>query len=39
MTVTRSSVAARTRSAAATGHKWTVIDMAADWSVVYPPAS
>ena len=25
--------------AAATDHKWTVIDMAADWSVVYPRAS
>ena len=22
---------------AATDHKWTVIDMAADWSVVHPP--
>jgi hypothetical protein len=25
--------------AAATEHKWTVIDMAADWAVVHPPAS
>ena len=25
--------------AAATKHKWTVIDMAADWSAVHPPAS
>ena len=24
--------------AAATEHKWTVIDMAADWAVMYPPA-
>jgi hypothetical protein len=24
-------------AAAAADHKWTVIDMAADWSVVYPP--
>ena len=24
--------------AAATDHEWTVIDMAADWSVVHPPA-
>ena len=23
--------------AAATDHKWTVIDMAADWSAVHPP--
>jgi hypothetical protein len=23
--------------AAAADHKWTVIDMAADWSVVHPP--
>ena len=25
--------------AAATDHKWTVIDMAADWTVVHPPAA
>jgi len=23
--------------AAATEHKWTLVDMAADWAVVYPP--
>ena len=25
--------------AAATEHKWTVIDMAADWATIHPPTS
>jgi len=25
--------------AAAAEHKWTVIDMAADWATIYPPTS
>jgi len=25
--------------AAATEHKWTVIDMAADWAAIHPPTS